>query len=137
MKTLPIINYHQLKYIVRLVLALLCLIVNTGCAPNAATAGSQTPKVNKDNSPATVGTARIIIKFTEETPDPSGSDFIKKLSKDLGVSLHYLRPMLSGGAHVFIVEGLSDSNRLVDVIKHLSERSDVVYAEYDGVMHYQ
>ncbi len=131
------VNYHQIKYIIRFVSVLLCLIVNTGCAPNAATAGSQTPKVNNDNTPVTVGTARIIVKFTEATSDPSGSDFIKKLSKDLKVSLHYLRPMLSGGAHVFIVEGLSDSNRLVDVIKRLSERSDVIYAEYDGVMHYQ
>lgn len=80
--------------------------------------------------------ARIIVKFTGVSTDPSKSAFVKKLSQSAGASLVYLRP-ISTGAHVFSVEGLSTPEQLADVIKRLEQRSDVLYVEQDRILRHQ
>ncbi len=113
------------------------LILITGCA----TAGTDSPTVrgsedSKNTIRPRLGAAQLIIKFSSAVTDPSQAEFVDTLSKDIGVSLAYLRPM-SGGAHVFIVKGAPDSRQLQDISRRLSKRSDVIYAEPDRIMRHQ
>ena len=77
--------------------------------------------------------AQLIIKFRNSALDPSRDDFLQGLSRDAKAVLVYIRPM-SGGAHVFHVENISDANELAEVIKRLSNRQDVLYVEQDTIM---
>jgi hypothetical protein len=70
----------------------------------------------------------VIVKFRDATIDPMRADFVEHLSHDAGVPLVYLRP-ISGGAHVFGVEGVSDPGQLAEVMRRLAERGDVAYVE--------
>ena len=113
------------------------LIFVTGCTGT----GADTRSSGKGEAPVTKtapipNTGRLIIKFSEAVTDPSQAEFVNTLSKDMGVSLTYLRPM-SGGAHVFVAKGALDSNQLQDISQRLSQRSDVIYAEPDRIMRHQ
>lgn len=81
-------------------------------------------------------TAQIIIKFRDNTLDPSRPDFIEKLSHDARAKLVYVRPM-SGGAHVFRVGDSAESEQLNEVIQRLSKRPDILYVEHDAIMRHQ
>ncbi|HVO67201.1 MAG TPA: hypothetical protein VMT12_12010 [Syntrophales bacterium] len=80
--------------------------------------------------------AQLIIKFRDHTLDPSRNDFVQGLSRDAKATLVYVRPM-SGGAHVFRVENISDAAQIAEVIKRLSGRQDVLYVEQDTIMYRQ
>lgn len=77
-------------------------------------------------------TARIIVKFSDMSANPADRNFVENLSHDVGVSLGYLRPM-SGGAHVFEVRNLRDAAELQEVLRRLSKRPGVAYAEQDSL----
>ncbi len=80
--------------------------------------------------------AQIIIKFRNHSLNPSRNDFVQGLSRDAKATLVYIRSM-SGGAHVFRVENISDAVQLTEVIKRLSNRQDVLYVEQDTIMYHQ
>lgn len=77
-------------------------------------------------------TARIIVKFSDMGVNPADRSFVENLSHDAGVTLDYLRPM-SGGAHVFEVHNLRDVAELQEVLRRLSKRPGVAYAEEDSL----
>lgn len=77
-------------------------------------------------------TARIIVKFSDMSVNPADRSFVESLSHDVGVKLDYLRPM-SGGAHVFEVHNLRDAAELQEVLRRLSKRPGVAYAEEDSL----
>jgi len=81
-------------------------------------------------------TAQLIIKFRNNDFDPSQADFVNDLSRTANAALVYVRPM-SGGAHVFRVENISNTAQLTEVIQRLSTRPDVLYAEQDAIMQHQ
>jgi hypothetical protein len=81
-------------------------------------------------------TAQIIIKFRNESFDPSQAAFIQELSRNAKATLVYLRPM-SGGAHVFRAENIVLPDELTEIILRLSKRPDVLYVEQDSIMQHQ
>lgn len=81
-------------------------------------------------------TLQIIIKFGDTTIDPTDPDFVQSLSREAAKPLTYVRPM-SGGAHVYRVEGLSGPDELAEVVSRLSERTDVIYVEQDRILQHQ
>jgi len=103
------------RAIVTAVLALLAAIPLPGCA---ATGG------------AYHYTAQIMVRFSPDVGAPEKAEFVAALSRDIGATLVYVRPM-SGGAHVFRVEGLSGPDQLTHVLKMLRQRPDVIYAEQE------
>jgi acetolactate synthase small subunit len=80
--------------------------------------------------------AQIIIKFRNNIFDPSKTAFVQELSRDARAALSYIRPM-SGGAHVFAVEKISDAEQLIKVIQRLSQRPDVLYVQQDRMLRHQ
>lgn len=80
--------------------------------------------------------AQIIIKFRNNVSDPSKPAFVQELSRYAQVSLFYIRPM-SGGAHVFGVENISDTAQLTKVIQLLFQRQDVLYVQNDRMLRHQ
>lgn len=107
---------------VTLILLVSSLIVACGLSPLATATGQYT--------------AQLIIKFSEPTIDPMRADFVEHLSRDAGVTLVYVRPM-SGGAHLFRIEHLSDKEQLAGAIKRLTKRTDILYVEPDRVLRHQ
>lgn len=103
-----------------LCLVWLCMLLAAGCAP--------TPSSVADDG----YTARVIVKFSDLGVNPAERSFVDDLSHDAGVTLVYLRPM-SGGAHVFEVRNLRDAAELQEVLRRLSRRPGVAYAEEDRV----
>ena len=80
--------------------------------------------------------AQLIITFTEAVADPARPDFVEQLSHDAGVRLMYRRPM-SGGAHVFRVEGSLTPAELAEVMRRVASRRDVVHVEPDRLLRHQ
>lgn len=79
----------------------------------------------QDPAPA-IGSVQLIIKFREPAQvDPAR--LVDTLSRDAGVPVVYVRPM-SGGAHVFAAKGSIEPDRLGEILKRLSARTDVEYA---------
>jgi hypothetical protein len=109
----------------------LIFIVSLGLTPNCAANDTQ-----RQISMGEPGAAQIIIKFRNDTPDPSKTDFIEQLSQDAHAKLVYVRPM-SGGTHVFRVENVTDVVQLTEVIERLSRNPNVLYVEQDAIMHHQ
>ncbi|GMQ89996.1 MAG: hypothetical protein BMS9Abin10_0336 [Gammaproteobacteria bacterium] len=116
-------------------LAIIILLVS-GCARpgGEAIAAGQQEEAAAGKPPAR--SLRIIVKFNPVVTDPSAPAYVAALSRDAGATLVYLRPM-SGGAHVFVVEGISSADDLTAVIKRLGQRSDVIYVEADRIMRHQ
>ena len=117
-----------------LILSLIVLIFLGSCGATLdRTASNNTqPKPTKQ----LLKSAQIIIKFHNHSLDPSRNNFVQGLSRDAKATLVYIRSM-SGGAHVFRVENISDAAQLAEVIKRLSNRRDVLYVEQDTIMYHQ
>jgi hypothetical protein len=79
---------------------------------------------------------QLIIKFRNDGFDPSPAVFVQELSRHAHAELAYLRP-LTGGAHVFRVENISDTARLAEIIQRLAQRADILYVEPDRIMQHQ
>jgi len=108
----------------------------TGCAPASTDiTGTITVQPRPAEQPL-LKISQIIIKFRDLGLDPSRNDFVQELARTANAALVYVRPM-SGGAHVFRVENISNPAQLTEVIQRLSRRSDVLYAEQDSIMQHQ
>jgi len=80
-------------------------------------------------------TTQIIVKFRDPSLDPAQRGYLKELSRDIGVTLIYVRPM-SGGAHVLGVEGAVDAEHFQRAVNALAKRPEVEYAEPDRRMYH-
>jgi hypothetical protein len=110
--------------------------ITTGCAPvSTDIRGTITVPLHSSERLSSM-TAQLIIKFRNNDFDPSQADFVNDLSRTANAALVYVRPM-SGGAHVFRVENISNTAQLTEVIQRLSTRPDVLYAEQDSIMQHQ
>jgi hypothetical protein len=72
---------------------------------------------------------QIIVKFTPGV-DPRRAGFMEILSEAVETQLVYVRPM-SGEAHVVRASSAGDPKQMRDLIRRLTSRPDVVYAEPD------
>lgn len=106
--------------------------VTCGLTLNRATAND----IQQQRAMEKMRTAQIIIKFRNDALDPSRPDFTEGLSRDASAKLVYVRPM-SGGAHVFRLEDITDSVQLTEVVQRLSRRPDILYVEQDAIMQHQ
>jgi hypothetical protein len=115
----------------------LCLLSCTTVQGNAAIK-EQPPQPQTQPQPqaAKLGMTQLIIKFRNVNFDPSQGDYLQILSRDIGATLVYLRPM-SGGAHVFRVMDITGNEQLTAVIRRLAERADILYVEQDSIMLHQ
>jgi len=111
-----------LSFVVR---ALIVIAVLGGCSQGGY---DRDARASAENAAA----ARIIIKFRAPA-DVSEPAFAKQLARTAGVSLAYVRP-LSGGAHLYRVEGARDPAELAGAIERLSKRPDVEYVEPDRIL---
>lgn len=80
--------------------------------------------------------SQIIIKFRDPKFDPSRTEFVQALSERANVRMDYVRPM-SGDAHVFRLQDALDAAAIDEVVRRLSQRPDVEYAEPDSPMQHQ
>lgn len=106
-----------------------------GCAqPGATTVAADTsvPMSSTHSSDA-----RLIVKFDKSVTQPSSEAYLKGLSEDAGIELAYLRAMAGDNVHVFVLEGVSDTNQLQEAISRLSARRDVIYVEQDRRLRHQ
>ncbi len=110
------------------------LTVFSGCA-GASTPASAEP-IQRAGPSGIKQLTQLIIKFRDPALDPSRQDYLQQLARDSGVTLVYVRPM-SGDAHVFRVQDALDPAAMVDIVRRLSQRPDVEYAEPDYVMQHQ
>lgn len=105
-------------------------IAALGCAPSAET------KPAAPDEPAArqvTGGGQVIIKFRNPAVDPSNTDTLAALSATAGTPLEFVRPM-SGGAFVLRAGGVTDPDRLAEVIRRLAARPDVESVEPDRVL---
>lgn len=77
--------------------------------------------------------ARIMVQFADANVEVERPAFAAQLADDSKVTVRYLRPM-SGGAHVYLIDGIRDDAHLNAIIQSINRRSDVVYAEIDRKM---
>jgi hypothetical protein len=124
MKSTDSASQRPFPMVVTFVTSLPTLVALLGCTGMPAAA---------DSSRATQ-TTQIIIKFRDPTLDPTQQGYLKELSRDIGVTLVFVRPM-SGGAYVLGVEGAVDAEHFQRVVKALAKRAEVEYAESDRRMH--
>ncbi len=87
-------------------------------------------------SAGAAGRAQLIVKFRPAVAEPSAEAFVQTLSEDAGVRLVYVRAM-SGGAHVFAVEGAVSRTQFDQIIRRLEARPDIVYVEEDRILRHQ
>lgn len=111
-------------------LLLLGTLLVSGCANSPSS--SSAPQAEPRPSAPLATTLRIIIKF-QTTVDAGSAEFQRRLAAESGAALHYVRPM-SGGAHVFAVQGSLSAAEKQALLQKLSGRDDVVYAEEDVLM---
>ena len=111
-----------------------CLLIILACGSKAP--GRADEQAASDPVSAKKTSARLILKFRDHVTDPSGEEYVKKLSDVAGVRLTYLRTM-SGGAHVFSVPAIDEKAHLEEIINRLSGLPDVLYVEPDRKMTHQ
>lgn len=111
-----------------------CLLIIPACGSKAS--GRADEQAASDPVSAKKISARLILKFCDHVTDPSGEEYVKKLSDVAGVRLTYLRAM-SGGAHVFSVPAIDEKAHLEEIINRLSGLPDVLYVEPDRKMTHQ
>jgi hypothetical protein len=117
-------------------LSFMTALLMTCCAPASTDiTGTITVQPRPAEQPLLM-TSQLIIKFRDPGLDPSRSDFVQELSRTAHAALVYVRPM-SGGAHVFRVENISNTTLSSEVIQRLSKRPDILNVEQDEIMHHQ
>ena len=116
-----------------LIVSLGFLLGGVSCAtatPGSAEGGQATQELGD----ATV--SQIIIKFRDNTLDPSSTRVLQDLSATAGIGLSYVR-QLSMGAHVFSMNGSLDHGQLREMLARLATRPDVEYATPDLSVRHQ
>lgn len=98
----------------------------------AFAAGCCAPPKNLADS-AGVQPARVIVKFNDAVSEPDNAEFISKLAAGSDIGVRYERPM-SGGAHVYALDGVRDDAHLNSFLKGIETRPDVIYAQPDRKM---
>ncbi len=73
---------------------------------------------------------QLIVKFRTPMPAPNDAAFVQQLSKDAGVTLHFVRT-LATGAQIYSIVGTADAATMTAVIQHLQQRHDIEYVEQD------
>ena len=88
--------------------------------------------ISTDSLSSEVSEFRVIVRFTNEVTGPRHDDMISSLSQTAGVDLDYLK-VLSGrrNTHLYRATTKVKSCERDKVIKLLSQRGDVIYAEED------
>lgn len=76
---------------------------------------------------------QVIVKFKDPAVNPAKHGYLEELSREIGATLVYVRPM-SGRAHVLRIESSGNTESLHRVVEGLSKRSDVEYAEPDQLL---
>lgn len=104
----------------------LWLAVMQGCA-----GADNDARVPASERTAAVVKARIIIRFSDAVANPADSGYLDKLGRATGTRLAYVRAV-SGGAHIVEAQ-LSDQAQLHEVLRRLSQRPDIVYAQQDRI----
>ena len=74
--------------------------------------------------------AQIIVKFKDANTEPASASLLKSLGQTTKLKVRHVRPM-SGGAQIYVLSGSGDEAQLTQVIKQISARPDVEYAELD------
>lgn len=74
--------------------------------------------------------AQIIVKFKDANTEPASASLLKSLGQTTKLKVRHVRPM-SGGAQIYVLSGSGDEAQLTQVIKRISARPDVEYAELD------
>lgn len=99
------------------------------CIPNRSTNDGES--VNALTAvPTRAEPARIMVKFTDANAEVERPAFAEQLAGDPKVVVRYLRPM-SGGAHIYLLDGIHDDAHLNAIVQGINRRSDVIYAEID------
>lgn len=109
-----------MKLIRAAVISLLAAAFAMGCCAR--------PKSPSDEQPA-----RLIVKFSDTVSAPDQPEFVSKLAADSDIVIRYERPM-SGGAHVYLLDGVRDEAHLNAFLKGIERRPDVIYAQPDRKM---
>lgn len=104
-----------------LISLLLCGCVSTSWTTQAESSGIQQMP-------------QVIVKFKDPAVNPAKHGYLQELSREIGATLVYVRPM-SGRAHVLRIESSGNAESLHRVVEGLSKRSDVEYAEPDRLLH--
>jgi len=118
----------------RLIILCLTAIIIATCAPalNYAAADDAQQQLSTGKHMS----SQIIIKFRNESRDPSKPYYVRELSEWAKARIVYVRSM-SGGVYVFRVEGITSDKQLAEVIERLSKRREIRYVEPDTLMEYQ
>lgn len=93
-----------------------------GCASSGLPTHGEPSRIQK--------MSQVIIKFKDPTINPARQSYLQQLSREIGATLVYVRPM-SGGGHVFRIEDNGDLDSFRRVVGDLSKRSEIEYAEPD------
>lgn len=97
-----------------------------GCAGANDKTHARTP-----DSTAAVVKVRIIIRFSDAIANPADVGYLDKLGRATGTRFVYVRAV-SGGAHIVEAQ-LADQAQLAEVLRRLSQRPDIVYAQQDRI----
>ena len=89
-------------------------------------------RVPAPDSTAAVVKARLIVSFSDTVADPADAGYLDELGRTAGARLFYVRAA-SGAAHILEVQ-LADPSQLADVLRRLSRRPDIVYAQQDRMV---
>lgn len=73
----------------------------------------------------------VIVRFSNAVTTPFTPEFTGELTRDMGVTLSYIRPAPNGN-QVFQVNGLFADFRLTDLLQRMQMRGDVISAVEDG-----
>lgn len=107
---------------IRFVTLLLLSVLSLGaCGQQAAAPGADASTAMAD---------QLIIKFRKPVAAPDAVAFVKQLSEDAGVTLHFTRT-LATGAQLYSIAGNPDVATVNAVIQHLQQRADIEYVEQD------
>ena len=73
---------------------------------------------------------RIIIKFTDNVKQPDHHIFVRQLSETANISLIYIKELSAHrNTHLYQTTLLNEALTDDEIIKTLSQRGDVIYAE--------
>ena len=112
--------------------SLMTLVALLGCTGMGLPAAAETARSADTSSARQMNL--VIIKFRDPATDPSQPRYLSELSRAMGVTMVYVRPM-SGGAHVLRVDGASGPEHFQRIVQALAQRPEVQYAEPDRHMY--
>lgn len=100
-----------------------------GCVPTGAPIVADSAP--NGGSPRVHSGTRLMIKWRDTGFDPTRPVYVRQLQQEIGVVLHYIRPM-SGEAHVLRLEGVTDPVQVQTLVNRLQARPEIEYVEIDS-----